>query len=249
MKKDGFIGFCKEWERILHEFRIDKVHMADFVRPYGRYCTLPSEMKHALCISIGYAISEFKAYSISSAVPQVGYKDLLSPEIYRRFMGPYALAFTVVASVNISLGKDTGLVDPVAYLIDKGNKGHHEQLQGVHTAMLHIEKRKKESFTGPMTADLDDNNYALQAADVIAWAYHRKLESMYFGEDFAPLLLLLEEQLSLAPNRIKLHFPVNVPVAGVEFFANLLNSWIEKEGRLPKWKEIMGSARTAGTVE
>jgi hypothetical protein len=249
MKREAFVDFCKEWDRILREFRIDKVHMADFVRPYGRYCTMASEMKHALCISVGYAISQFKAYSISAAVSQAGYKDLLSTEIYRKFMGPYALAFTLVASVNISVGKGTGRVHSIAYLIDKGNKNHHEQLEGAHTAMLHIEKGQNESFTGPMTADLDDNNYALQAADVIAWTYHRKLESEDFGEDFSPLLLLLEEQLRLAPDRIKLHFPVRVPPEGVEFFANLLNSWIESEGRLPKWREIMESARSAGTIE
>ena len=131
MKKEAFINFCGEWERILREFRIDKIHMADFVRPYGRYCAMAHEMKHALCMSIAYAISEFKAYSISAAVPQDGYKELLSTEIYRQFMGPYALAFTVVASVNISLGKETGLVHRIAYLVDKGNKNHHEQLQGV----------------------------------------------------------------------------------------------------------------------
>ena len=115
--------------------------------------------------------------------------------------------------------------------------------------MLHIEKRNNESFTGPMTADLDDNNYALQAADVIAWSYHRKLESDEFGHDFESLLLILQEQLRLSPDRIKLHFPVQVPPEGVEFFASLLNSWIENEGRIPKWKEIMASARDAGTVD
>jgi hypothetical protein len=92
MSKEVFIDFCREWQRILKEFRIDKVHMADFVRPHGRYCTMPPEMKHALCTSVGYAISYFKAYSISAAVPNADCKRLLSKVVYRHFMGPYALA-------------------------------------------------------------------------------------------------------------------------------------------------------------
>jgi hypothetical protein len=130
----------------------------------------------------------------------------------------------------------------MAYLIDKGSKRHHEQLQGAHTLLLNVEKRFNNSFTGPMTADIDDHNFALQAADVGPWTHHRQREHLQdFGDEFIPLLPLMEHRLRIRPDKEKIHFPIDLPRGGVEFWAHLIKSWIQNEGALPSWGDILKS--------
>jgi len=249
MDKKRFIGLHHRWYDILREFRLDKIHMREFVRPSGRYCTLPREMKIALFNSVSSAILEFKFYSISAAVPQVEFKRLLSQEIYREFMGAYALAFVPAYSANNYVGQATGYVNRMAYLIDKGSNHHHEQLNGAHTAILHTEKKLGWDFTGAMAADLDDRVYALQAADVIAWTHHRKLDSQEFGPEFEPLRKLIEWKVSI-PGGTKLHIPMEVPLEGVEVFAKGVHAFIDTmDGILPSWKEIIASHMQAQTTD
>jgi hypothetical protein len=241
MDKRRYIGLHQKWYEILKEFRIDKIHMQDFVRPHGRYCTMSHEMKIALFNSVSSAILDFKFYSISAAVPQIELKRLLSEKISHEFMGAYALAFIAAYSANNYVGQATGYLNRMAYLIDKGSDHHHEQLNGAHTAILHAEKKLGWNFTGAMAADLDDHLCALQAADVIAWTHHRKLESQDFGDDFQPLLKLLDWKVSNSTGTTKLHIPMEVPVAGVEVFAKGVHSFIEAVGGLPSWEQIIAN--------
>jgi Protein of unknown function (DUF3800) len=234
-----FIDLFVRWGKILKEFRLDKIHMRDFVKPHGRYSTLPSEMKTALFTSVAEAINATKIYTVSAAMPQVEYRTLLTPEICREFMGPYALAFMIVTIINRMAVSLTEYDSRVAYIVDKGSEHHYEQLNGAHTVILHIENREGEAFTGPMTADLDDNNYGLQAADVVAWTYHRKLESPEFGDEFRPLLPIVEHKLERPNQKTKLHLSLDVPHEGIELFASLVNRWLTHVGPLPTWEELL----------
>ncbi len=238
LDKDRFIRMNVAWDKILHDFKIDKVHMKDFVRPHGRFCTMQREMKLALFSSVADAILESKLYTLSASVPQAEFKSLLSQEVYRKFMGPYALAFLVAVSINIGVLTQTDSARRMAYLIDKGTNNHHEQLQGAHTALLHMQRKVGDSYIGPMTEDLDDYNCGLQASDVIAWSHHRKLSAGDFGEDFVPLLSLLTYKLPYN-NRTKIHFTLDLPHDGIELFARLVNDWIKSEGKLYSWSEVL----------
>jgi hypothetical protein len=120
-------------------------------------------------------------------------------------------------------------------LIDKGSQHHHEQLEGAHGIMLKIEKDSGERFTGPMTSDLDDNNNALQAADVVAWAYHRTIESCEFGEEFKPLVAIFAAHQG--PRKKRPHIAIPVPVDGIALFAGLIDKWIRLKGRIPTWPD------------
>jgi hypothetical protein len=66
MNKPRFIEFQPEWEKLLREFRIDKLHMVDFVRPYGKHCTMRPEMKKGLFRSVAKIINRYKRYSVSN---------------------------------------------------------------------------------------------------------------------------------------------------------------------------------------
>jgi hypothetical protein len=108
MNKARFIEFNIDWEKILREFRIDKVHMTDFVRPHGRYCSMGKEMKKALFTSVAKTINSKKTYSISIAVPQADYKSLLSNRVCHELMGPYAMAFFSIVMTNRECSKVWG---------------------------------------------------------------------------------------------------------------------------------------------
>jgi len=248
LTKDRFVSLCGQWEKIRQEFRLDKVHMQDFVRPYGKYCSMAPEMKKALFTSVAKAINEVKIYSVSASIPHAEYRQILTPALCREFMGAYALGFMVVTILNRTAVALTEYDCKTAYLVDKGSGHHHEQINGAHTVILHIEKRENESFTGAIAFDFDDNNFALQAADVVAWTYHRKRESAEFGSEFEPLLPIVEYQLKTSPTKTKLHLSLDVPLEGVELFGSLVNRWLTNEGPLPTWQELTDSARKARTI-
>lgn len=230
MNKQGFIDLDHAWKKIIHEFRLESIHMHDFVRPFGCHSAMRREMKLALFASLAKAINRNKLYSVSIAVPQV-------EEVYRKLFGPpYALAFLAIAIANRHIAIQRGYNNRIAYLVDKGSRHHHEQLEGAHGVLLQMEKDRREQFTGSMTSDLDDNNNALQAADVIAWTYHRQLESEEFGEEFTPLLsILLPKQ---EPEKKRAHLSLCIPRDGIAIFARFINGWIENKGAIPSWEEL-----------
>ena len=240
LTKDRFIALCARWEKIRREFRIEEIHMREWSK-----VALSPEMRKALFISITAAINECKVYSVSASIPQAEFNALLSVDVRREFMGPYSLAFLLVTVVNRMAAALTPYDYRVAYLIGNSNKNHREQLQGAHAIALRVEEREQESFTGAMTTDRDDRNYALQAADVIAWTHHRKLESATVGQEFEPLLPIVEQQARIEPDRTKLHLSLDIPPSGVELFAALVNRWLKNEGKLPTWKEML----TSGAVK
>ena len=243
MNKQGFIDLDHDWRRLLREFRLENIHMKDFTRPYGRYCTMNREMKIALFTSVANIINKTKVYSVSIAVPNSDFRALFPPKVYSQFMGGYALAFFALVIANHDIALVTHYNNRISYLIDKGSNHHHQQLEGAHSVMLRVEKENGEKFTGAMASDLDDNNNALQAADVIAWTYHRSLESEV-GEEFRPLLkIFLEKQPP--PRNKRPHLALAIPPEGVTIFANYIKSWIERTGQIPSWPEVehlIGSA-------
>ncbi len=186
MNKPRFLEFNFDWDKMLKEFRVHRIHMTDFVRPYGQYSTMLPEMKKALFPTVSKFINRKKDYSLSIGIPQADYKSLLSTEVCHELMGPYAMAFFTAVLANREALKIRNYNNKVAYLVDKGSKHHHEQMQAAHTVILYLEKARGEKHTGAMASDIDDNNNALQAADVIAWSYHRQWNPQTWGVNLSP---------------------------------------------------------------
>jgi len=240
MNKPRFIEFNLDWEKILKEFRIDSVHMRDFM-PYARYSTLGSEMKKALFTSVAKAINRKKTYSLSIAVPQADYRSFFSKSVCKELMGPYALAFFSAVILNRDAGRLRKYNNRISYLVDKGNSDHHEQLEAAHKVMLQLEKAQGERFTGPMATDIDDNNNALQAADVIAWSYHRRLESRKLEGDFLPLQSIFQKSqiIGLPDSAVNCpHIEFFCPKDGIAIWARLINNWINEKGDMPTWEQM-----------
>ncbi len=233
MNKPSFLDFDANWKDILHEFRIDGLHMKDFVRPYGKHVTMKREMKIALFTSAVKAILTHRIYTFSVSVPQADYKALLSKKVYREIMGAYTMAFFATIVMNVVIATATGYKNRIAYLVDKGSDHHHEQMNAAHTVVLQWEKHKAlESRVGSLTADLDDNVTALQAADIVAWSYHRKKESTLEGE-FIPLLDIFKDEMKVGGAKYP-HLPLDISFEGLKLFADGINAWIAENGDMPK---------------
>jgi hypothetical protein len=240
MNKHNFLRFDHFWKNMLKEFRIEFLHMTDFTRPYGRYSTMPREMKIALFTTVAGLINDHKTYSISVAVPQAEFKALLSMEVYRKLMGPYALAFLITIAINCQLATMREYEGRIGYLVDKGSTHHHEQLNGAHSLILEWEKHLgRDSKTGAIAFDYDERVSALQAADAIAWAYHRKQESLDFGDEFSPLLKLFEDHVTPLRKDTPPHIAFPMPKEGVQMFADSINSWVHNYEEMPSFLSLI----------
>jgi len=247
MNKPRFIEFQPEWEKLLKEFRIDKLHMADFVRPYGKYCTMRPEMKKALFKSVAKIINRYKRYSVSVGIPRQDFHSLLSKRVADNLMGPYAMAFFTTVILNRDAAIIWKLNNRISYLVDVGRKDLHRQMTAAHAVQIELEKAKGQDFTGAMASDTDDRIYALQAADAVAWTYHRELMSPEsFGEEFEPLKNIFVPTEVGFPIRTERHVHAKFccPKDGIAIFANMINSWIEKHGEIPTWEQLIAADPT-----
>ena len=224
MNKPMFAQFDAEWEKVLEDFRVEAIHMKDFIRPHGKHCTMYPELKMALFTKIAMLINHYKIYSLSIAIPQAEFNALLSKEIYRKFMGPYGLAFLATIAINCEVAGKNSYEERIAYLVDAGP--HQDQLLGAHALAIEWEKSKqRRSNIGAIAFDDDENVSALQGADVIGWTSHRKLEGPVFESEFLPLLALFE--------RPKTHYSIYVRGEDIKIFADGINGFIANTGWLP----------------
>jgi hypothetical protein len=231
--RSSFIKFNQEWARMLHLYRIDAVHMTDFVRPHGIHVGMHYEMKLALFTALTKAIRRNRLYSISLAIPKVDFKQLVAPDISKELMQPYTMAFFMAVMTNNAVATVHGFDDRIAYLVDHGS--FDDQLNEAHKLVLEWEMvTKLSSHTGPMTFDNDDNNNALQAADVIAWVARRRRDAaLTLGGEFTPLQKLFDHQIDINKIRVRPHIEIIMPREGIEKFAKGMTAWIVKYGRMP----------------
>jgi hypothetical protein len=250
MSKPRYTEFNSAWRKLLKEFRIDKVHMQDFVRPYGRHCAMAPEMKKALFATVAANVNLHKRYSVSIAIPRADFNSLLSKDVSKSLMGPYAMAFFSTVIMNRDAHLLWKLNNRVAYLVDVGRKDLHEQMTAAHAIQIRLEQAKGQDFTGAMAADTDDRIYALQAADAIAWTYHRELTASddegRLGEEFEPLRQMFVKTSVSYPTKMELHVHIKFccPKEGIEIFARMINGYIAQHGVIPTWQDLMAADPT-----
>lgn len=186
MGKDSFIRLEKRWLKLLSEFRIESLHMTDFVRPHGQHIGMYPELKVALFTRAAKLIKSLAEYSVSVDVPLDIYRRLFSKEFQRNALSPYAMAFIGISQLNLKIARDNGgYPDRLAYLMDTGNP-YSGQIQFGHALSSFLERQEGFAFTGRLTFENDLNNAALQAADVISWSVQR-LAVDGLKNEFAPL--------------------------------------------------------------
>ncbi|MEO8097225.1 MAG: DUF3800 domain-containing protein [Acidobacteriota bacterium] len=194
--KDAFLKLSDKWAALLHRFRIESLHMTDFVRPHGKHCSMFPEMKMALFSEVVKIINRQKTYSICASLKNREFREVCSREFgVAPPLSPYSIAFIGVAIRNTRLARDNDWPSHMSYLIDQGNSQASE-LQLGHSIITGIEKYHRLPFTGSLTFADDARNYALQAADIVAWSSRRRLSGDGLYGEFAPLKKLFEQRFS-----------------------------------------------------
>jgi hypothetical protein len=128
--REHFLRLDKAWQKMLHEHRIDSVHMADFVRPNGRYIGMRHEMKLALFASVVRLIRSNRHYSIVMGVPLADFSELVSEELSKGLMRPHPMAYFMVVMQNNAIAEFEPHKERIAYLLDHGS--FEDQLLDAH---------------------------------------------------------------------------------------------------------------------
>lgn len=207
--KDAFLALSAQWSAMLRKFRINSLHMKDFIRPHGKHCGMFREMKIALFTEAIQIINKRKTYSICTHLQNLVFRELYTNEGINPPLSPYALAFIGVAIRNTRLARDIEWPDRMPYLVDQGNP-HAEQLRFGHFMITQIEKHYQLPFTGSLTFADDETNPALQASDVIAWTSRRQLSGDGLNGEFSPLSRLFEKRYSSRGIAISPHIDYEV---------------------------------------
>jgi len=192
LSKVSHIRLDERWRRLLYRYRIDSLHMTDFVRPHGRYISMYPELKMALFTDAVTTIRSRADYTIAVDVSIPAYEKFYSQSCQREIISPYGIAFIGVTQYNVKLARDMRYPDRLSYLMDTGNP-YAGQFQFGHALWSFMERQNGISFTGTLTFDNDDNESALQAADLIAWAVQRR-SGEGLANEFSPLLKLFRER-------------------------------------------------------
>jgi hypothetical protein len=215
--------------------------MTDFVRPHGKHCGLAYEMKQALFTDAVATINKHKLYSLSIGVPNEKFRSLLSEDVRRELMGPYAFAFfSMVLSNQLfskKITKDIGHLEAIAYLVDHGC-AFPEQLVAAHKKVQEREGSRGEHYTAAMAFDTDDRVPQLQAADVIAWSARRD-KAHKLTDEFAPLQDVLRERIQTHDGRDTFHKHVPLSREDVNMWALRINNWLALTGEVPTFDDFL----------
>jgi hypothetical protein len=130
MNRERFKRLDDGWKQMLYKYRLDSIHMTDFIRPNGRYCGMFPELKTALFRSVAQLIQRNRAYSIVMSIPLDDFNELVPATISRPLMRPYAMAFFMVVVQNSAFAEMGGYTHRISYLVDRSN--FEDQIRDAH---------------------------------------------------------------------------------------------------------------------
>jgi hypothetical protein len=209
MDHQNFVRFDKKWRTMLYRYKINSLHMTDFVRPHGIHIGMHAELKIALFTEAVAIVNARKVESVTVAIDHAEFKASVPETAYRKAFSPYVSAFLHLARSASERAYHSSRLYRIAYLIDQGSFAA-EQIRVAHAIEQAWEKQHRGYIrTGALAFDSDDNATALQAADMIAWSYQRKLAKKLTGE-FFPLTEIFKERFDAygAPGRTHWCVPV-----------------------------------------
>jgi hypothetical protein len=210
LNRESFLRFHSRWERMLNKYRLNSLHMTDFVRPQGAHVGMYSEFKVALFSEAVKIINSRKTYSISVSVKNADFKKAISVEFYRKVLAPYAAAFVALCLLNAKNANAYDYPERIAYVVDEGSP-FAEQLRVAHLIVRAYEKGCGLAVrTGSLTFADDAMVSALQAADLVAWSARRKFSGTGLINEFSPLNAVFEERFNAYGAMIHPHFHYSV---------------------------------------
>jgi hypothetical protein len=229
----GFFDFHYQWGRIADSHQIElPIHMKEFARPDGRLAYVSDHQRRSLFVDLVHQINRNKIYSVTVVVNNNEFSECFPSSVYKGYMSPSAYAFLWCLLLNYlhvkqAQDRDGICLDPMAYIVAESD--FNTQLMDCYTFWRSCEKYEESEHTGSITLGQPKSVYALQAADMVAWANLRKHRGLPFDKGFEPLELLTQYVESDVKPNIHYHFPVDKESA--QRLAGILGSPSRKKGK------------------
>ncbi|MGA2191924.1 MAG: DUF3800 domain-containing protein [Nitrospirota bacterium] len=186
-RKPEFLYFEEQWQSLLSRYGITPpLHMRDKPRNKSKRFKFFSE-----CVKL---INDCKIYSVAATLHKQQYEDSFAPEI-RENSSIYITCFVLLSYLNHSQAEYRAqfgdIAGNIAYFYDHGCR-HKEDLRQAYDVMMEWQKLKP-LHVGSFTEDSRILS-TFQAADLVAWAVHRKINNHPFHKGLEPIEELLNEE-------------------------------------------------------
>jgi hypothetical protein len=179
LDRKGLFWLNREWENALNKHGITgPIHMREFT-PHGRFKSLSHDQQRALFKDLVRAINSNKL--ITSAA------TLTADDFRAHFDGLTKLSMYAACFSNLMMltGEALRIYGPhrwpLSFVLDDGNPYKSQIVEGSIVLL------KTYPLVTAIVFRSDDNESALQAADVVSWGVRRKLSGGTFKHGFEPL--------------------------------------------------------------
>jgi len=95
MHKEQYTKLSDAWDNLLRQYRLESIHMQDFIRPQGRYIGMHREMKISLFKDVTKLIRSNRIYSLSLGVPLGAFEVIVPSAAVKKFIRPYSPGVTL----------------------------------------------------------------------------------------------------------------------------------------------------------
>ena len=192
MKRSDFLTFIVVWNSILSKHGVQPpLHMNEFGQ-HGKHRNLNYLQRYNLFADVAAIINCYKIISLAATLNQFTFNSIMTAEI-RKMMGVYGMCFLLCAFINFKQANFSQYTGNIAFLLDEGNK-HCGHVLYTHKELKRQQETSGNSLNiGSITFEDDIRVPTLQAADVIAWAVHRKVCGLKLGKGFQPISRILGE--------------------------------------------------------
>ncbi len=202
--------FLEDWKSFLDQFALwPGLHMKEFSKE-GRFGDRTVSERKAIFSRAVDIINEYKIYSLYCCLPNDIFNDAMSDEA-KKYHSQYQLCFLMAALANGKMATHNNYPEPIAIVMDQGNP-NAERVRRGHREMKAIPPEEGlPRNLGSLCFKDDENELALQPADLICWSARRKVTGKPFRVEHKAIVAMLSDK--------EAHSEINLPEEGVRRMA------------------------------
>jgi hypothetical protein len=182
--------FDAAWAAMLAQHQLPSLHMID-LGPSGPYPHVVGDACRAMLADAVKAINKCRIFSFGASWDNRAHEVLFSANLRKRLFSVYSMIFMMAVEINRGSAAGQHYEGVIDYVLDDGNrfKRHVGQMHKSIRALPALADRR----VGSLKFDSDSRVFALQAADVIAWATRREFSGEGLSGVHEPLKTLFDQ--------------------------------------------------------
>jgi hypothetical protein len=216
-----FTFFHLDWDTALTRHNVSgPIHMREFARPDGRLAYLSDDDRRALFSDLVYVITQNKIHSVSASVLQQDFREFFPKSKFKGLFGPAPLAFIWCIVLNYIICENAKKMGRMEYVVAKSDES--SQMKEAHRLSEYFEKTRGTDCIGAIKFGSPQQEYALQAADMISWSNRRQKIGKPFNRGFEPLERLTRHIKGSERNFP--HFHIDAKRESTQSLADIINA-------------------------